>query len=829
MHILAKLPLVICLGTALSSPAFAFQQSPAQARQAATYVFDVPAQTLAASLHAVSKTTGVDIAFDPAIVGQRNAPGLHGTFSLERALTQLLAGSSLRYSYSSDNAIVIMPATPPASPSATSASSTNAVTTTLQAITVTGNLRSESLADFAGSITALTGHDLSQMGANSMQDYLQTIPGVSFGAMFPGFSNITIRGIGTTTATDQGQQTTGLYIDGIPLTEPYFNLATPDLDIFDIDRVEVLKGPQGTAFGTGAMGGAINYITNKPDLKTFENSFQAGLSHVNGNGSLGHIANGMLNIPVGDKVAFRIVVTDRRAPGYIDNVGTGVRNSNTTDVLGSRILATWQINDTTSLDWMTLYQRIKDADQPYTTAPLGVLQKDTAFPEFFNTSIVINALDFKHAFGWGDLMVRASTHNKIQHSASDATLSTASLFDDLVSPISFPQDASADGRTLEARLTSNTGGTIEWLVGAIYDNTHIFYDDYGFAPGAAAAIDTVYGAGLGSELAPDDHFYYAPLSVHGKQTAVYTQVSWTFRPRWKLTLGGRYYDTTVTSNSIDAGLFNYLSTGSTTPSYLVGSQKATGFSPMGSLSYDLSPNSMVYGLISTGFRYGGPNDNPATGTSSTPGSFGPDKLTNYEAGWRASNAAKTFRSDVSVYFIDWKDIQLRTFTPIGLAYAVNADKAYSYGIDTSFDWLVTPHLQWRGALGMNLAKLVGAFEQSADMVAPSGTPLPGSSKWQASSELIYTFEGSHHPFVSGLFQYRSKAAFDLFDQVPKMGNYSIFNIRAGAVFGGATYTFYIDNVANKRGVANGFVISPTDIQRFYLTPRTIGILVDFQL
>lgn len=703
-----------------------------------------------------------------------------------------------------------------------------AAPTKLASVIVTANLRDETYDRFAGSITPLTGTELDRIGAHSMKDYLGTVPGVSFAALTPGLSNVTIRGVGTTTGIDSGQQTTGMYIDGIPLTEAFFNMATPDIDTFDVNRVEVLKGPQGTAFGTGSMGGAVNYITNKPLLGWFDNRFRLGVSQVNGNGSLGHLANAMLNMPVSKDIAVRLVVDDRRDPGYIDNLGTHRENANTSNIYGGRFLVKWKIDDTTSLNWMTLYQRIKNSDIGFDMSIAGVMQTDTMVPQKLNTSVAINSMKFKHDYAWASFSVTASSHKKTQYLVRDYTIENSNaLFKGLASPVIFYQYAYADGHTAEARLTSHANNTIQWLVGSIYNETIINYNDPGYAPGASNAIDLIYGAGLGASLAPNDRWYKVLIRVRGQQSALYGQVSWAFRLNWKLTLGGRYYSTRVSSRHSNGGLVNYLLTGSTTDTVLMGDQKNDGISPMGSLSYQVNNRTMLYGLISTGFRYGGPNIQYAVGARSMPATFGPDKLTNYEIGVRTSNQSKSWTAGVTTYFIHWKDIQLGAITPVGVGYEINGGDAYSYGMETTYEWRPTRHFVWRGSLGFNLAKLVDPYQPFPGRVAPAGTPLPGSSKWQASSNATYDFGGKHHPFITATFQYRSKATADLFDLKPKLGNYSIYGLRLGFSVDHATFTAYVENLSNKKGISNLGVVTPTYLHRSYITPRTFGILSDF--
>ena len=787
------------------------------------HAYDIPAERVIDALKLVAQQSASRIVISDELVAGIRTPGLKGSYTTSEAFRLLLNGTGLQVRTVTDGSYVLE-RTPTAAAYPMAAKE-------LGTVTVTGDLRNQAADHYAGSDTPLTGGNLEELGATSMQDYLGTVPGVSFASVAgPGLSNITIRGVGTSTGIDQGQQTTGIYIDGIPLSEAYFNLATPDIDTFDVDRVEVLKGPQGTTFGTGSMGGAINYLPNKPDLGIFESRFQVGIDQLDGNGSIGHLAKAMVNIPITNNFAVRAVVTDSRTPGYIDNVGTGQRNANASDVFGGRLMMTWNIDANTSLDWLTLYQKIKDFDTFNDDSLVGTFENKSAFPQYLFTTALVNSMKLEHRFSAATLDVMLSGHRKTQASDSDYTSYFESLFQGMIGPIHAPQTASADGNTAEVRLTSTSDSRLQWLVGSIYDETSIKYADTFYASGATAAINQIYGGDLGNQLAPNNVFYCScgdsPMRVRGQETALYGEASWNFNPQWKLTVGGRYYDSKVTSSNLTSGFINYLSAG-VPATYVTGRQNEQGFSPKASLSYQLDKDTMVYALVSTGFRYGGPNPNPPGVFSAAPASFGSDKLTNYELGLRTSNEAKTLTASVTGYFIDWKNIQVREFTPLGLAYATNAGTAYTYGTEVSLAWQPDQHFEWQGGLAFGRAKLAQPYEQSSTQIAPSGTLLPGSSKWSGSSIATYRFDGTYHPFVTATYQYRSKATIDLFNTVPKMGNYELFGLRSGFLVGNATYTAYVENIGNAKGLTNVSLATSTDLWRYYVQPRTVGVIADF--
>ncbi|KAF1716367.1 hypothetical protein CSC74_11030 [Pseudoxanthomonas yeongjuensis] len=200
--------------------------------------------------------------------------------------------------------------------------------TTLDRITVTAGKREQSVREVAGSVSAVTGQQLQDIGAQSLADYIQSTPGVVFNQYQPGVSHVVVRGIASNSGNVQGQTTTGYFLNEVPLTEPGWTIVVPDIDTFDLNRVEVLRGPQGTLFGSASMGGAINYVANTADASGFDAAVEATVSQTR-NADTGFGAKAMVNIPIKQDVfAIRAVAQYRDDPGYLDNVGLGRDGSN---------------------------------------------------------------------------------------------------------------------------------------------------------------------------------------------------------------------------------------------------------------------------------------------------------------------------------------------------------------------------------------------------------------------------------------------------------------------------------------------------------------------
>ena len=234
-------------------------------------------------------------------------------------------------------------------------------------IIVTAGKRNEDIRQVAIPISAVTGDQLKAMNANSLSDYITRLPGVVFNDYQPGISEVVIRGVAATTSHEQGQTTVGYYLNDVPIVEPGFPIGIPDVDTFDLQRVEVLRGPQGTLFGSSTLGGLINYVANVADASKVD-AAASGLvgTTKNASGELNYAAKAMINIPlVADQLALRIVAMQRSDAGYLDNPGIGVNGSNDFRTRGLRGSIVAHLGETTKVSFLSSYQDSKLDDQTY--------------------------------------------------------------------------------------------------------------------------------------------------------------------------------------------------------------------------------------------------------------------------------------------------------------------------------------------------------------------------------------------------------------------------------------------------------------------------------
>ncbi len=705
---------------------------------------------------------------------------------------------------------------------------------TLDTIVVTAGKLKESVREIAGSVSAVTDQQLQDIGAQSLADYIQRTPGVVFNNYQPGVSHVVMRGIATSSGNVQGQPTTGYFLNEVPLTEPGWTIAIPDIDAFDLNRVEVLRGPQGTLFGSASMGGAINYVANVADSSGFDAAAEATVSQTK-NADLGYSAKAMVNLPIKeDLLAVRAVAQYRDAPGFLDNIGTGKKGANSSAVDGGRLSVVLTPSEGTALTWLSLLQNTDSDDNSYRIVGLGDLERKTALPEFTNTKVAVHSLRLDQDLGFADLTALLSYQKKQQDWRFDYTpvrgAYNADLGLDLTAPLYIASGGESRGKSIELRLSSKPGGRIDWLVGGMYfDSDKRLYEKLG-AQGAAAAFDRspLYGPGSGAVIAPDGEIFNAfGTQLSGSEAALFGEASLHFNQQWKLTVGGRLFRNKVRTTTTQEGFSTY-------PGAPIVSTQQTeedGFNPKVSLTWQASDDVMVYGLVSEGFRFGEPNT-AGLSTYPVPSGSKSDSLINYELGTRTRWADGRLLLDATLFYVDWKDIQLRLQTPDFFNYASNGGKAYSRGVELSATWRPVDAFDWQASATWQHARLDEDLLILYYGTAPAGSQLPGSADWTVSNLLTYHFDARFDPTLSLSHQYVGGGISDLNSAVPgvtpnRQGNYNLFDLRYRMTFGTTDVTLFGSNLTDKRGITRS-VTETNGVGEGLVRPRTYGVTVHWR-
>lgn len=693
----------------------------------------------------------------------------------------------------------------------------------LEEIIVTATRRAVNVQDIPFSITALSGGALEDLGADDLGDFAPTIAGLEFANFAPGLNRITMRGISTQT----GESTVGFYIDEMPITaDP---IAQPNVKTFDANRVEILRGPQGTLFGEASMGGTVRIIMNQPDASGFAGAVQATVADVH-NGGINFGIDGMVNVPiVEDKLALRIVGSIRENDGFIDNIASGEDDINDEELQSARVALAWTPND--KLKVTANFHHINNdvegsfiSNRDWEQSRFIDEPRDDASQRY---NLTIN-----YSLPWADFVSTTSyfTRDTLRVQDQTAGFVAAATAQGIPLPagISASQsnDIDYDIFVQEARLVSTQGKRLDWLIGAFYKNS-----ERTSVGNASSAPVVVIPAGI---------FAPVPIAIDPlltgddknefEQWAVFGELTFHITEQLHATAGVRYFEEentfTVNTGGFFAGPLPF--TGNSVA-------KADELTPRFSLQYDLSDDVMLYGTASKGFRTGGANPTkPVFDLFGVPlpATFEPDTLWNYEIGAKTLSFDGRLVINGAFYHIDWDEIQLPASAGGVFNGTFNAGSATSEGVELEITALPTDNVKLTFAgnytdaeldENVNLTTPLGSFP-----VAIEGNELPLVPKWKINVGAEY-----RHPFANGWIGYvRGNASFsperfNFADNNPaeELRSYQVYDLQLGLEKDRYEVVLFFDNLTNEV-VEYAFQTGPPlDVDRFINPgkPRTIGV------
>ena len=694
-------------------------------------------------------------------------------------------------------------------------------------IVVTATKRDESLRSVAGSISALTEESLDRINAQSLADYITRVPGVVFNDYQPGVSEVVIRGIASTTYHEANQSTTGYYLNQIPLIEPGFPLAIPDIDTFDLKQVEVLRGPQGTLFGSSSLGGAVNYVPNEADATMLDAGFEGILSSTRRAGEANYAAKAMINVPiVQDKLALRVVALQRVDAGYLDNTLAGVDGSNDLRVRGLRGSLVWTPAEGTKVTATSLYQEYDLDDQTYVVfGEPGKFDRPTNVLEYQDTEVMLHSLRFDQDLGFATLTALGSYVRKENDLRFDDSIFLGNDPRTGTPPLSGSAGKS-ETTYGELRLASNGDGPFTWLIGGNYTKLKSNSTDLGELAGISDYVDANPGQFNGqpsSVITPDDFIRRTVSNNRVEEIALFGEVGYTLADVLTFTAGGRVFEYKSRPR------LQYLpNLDLVAPfDYQPGTKKENDFIPKLSIRYQPSDRFMVYALYSEGFRIGGINVYSVA--AGTPLSFNSDSTQNYEVGTRFDLVPNTMSFDISAYHIKWNDIQARLFAPVTFdAYTVNGGGAKIDGVEAVLDFRPARFLTYTASISYNDARL---SELLRDSFAPgggyaAGTTLPGASKWTIANQLQLDLQDSPmRPRFGIAHRMLSKAPVSFSESLRK-GGYSIVDLNASIdIAPRVEVGAFVQNLFDTYGILNAPFAFAGSVTR----PRTIGATLRFNL
>lgn len=611
--------------------------------------------------------------------------------------------------------------------------------TTLDTVLVTANKRQENIREVAVSISRLGEQQLEAMNATQMSDYASYVPGFQVQSSgTPGQTQVSMRGI----AAMSPGSTVGTYVDEAPMgSNSLYQQATLyqlDLLPYDVESIEVLRGPQGTLYGAGAMGGLVKYTMRKPDTALTEFRLGAGVSFPrDGETGLNHRLG--LNLPLlDDRLALRASFARNELPGYVGNLVDGREDINGGSQTSARAALRWE-SEAASVQFTAMRQKVDSDDNavialdPGTRRPVSGLGNYVHVTEPFEKDIEHYSLTVEWDAGFADFVSatsHADTHTFIR---SDMTLSYGEypLVFQAMDPALQPGTAYLENTldlsqfTQEFRLQSKSGQPFEWLVGAFYskeegDNRqYVALNQMDGSP-LPAPWDGILGV-LGELEIPSTY----------EETALFANGAYRFGERFKLGAGVRFARNDQTfQQAVVGGVLLPIGVEDNRSSEDVFTWSLTP-------QFQITPDSMAYAKVSTGYQPGGPNV-VAVGL---PSAVDSSTLASYELGWKSAFAQRRLQLDLVAYQIEWEDIQVASQVN-GVSGLVNGGQATSRGVEAS--------LQWRLAGGLTLG-LNGAYndatldEDFPAIIVPLGDDLPGGAV-----EINTGLQGDRMPYVPDL-------------------------------------------------------------------------------
>jgi len=744
----------------------------------------------------------------------------------------------------------------------------NAAAGGLAEVVVTAEKYNSTIQNTPISMSAVTGDQLLAAGITTVEEVTQEVPGLSMRTAGPGLTEYEARGL----ASNGGAApTVGFYLDEVPLSPPALaqvGKVVIDPDLYDINRIEVLRGPQGTLYGSGSMGGTVKVVTNQPKLDTWEGSFQGTLSDTEGGSGNGG-GDFMLNIPLGNTLALRVVGSDSYRSGWIDRVvlnpfpeDTGitranvlaapveavVRDVNTENLYGARASLLFQPSDTVSIVATALYQRMvlggyDDFDSPPGPAYLAHYEAFN-IPEPIADTVHIYSLTATFDLGFADLISSSAYWDRAEHQTQDAsesaTFDNGGIYPDVAVPYSEVDESQQTSE--EIRLTSRGDDRLHWTTGAFVSDLHSLWQEYG-----ANAYFTQPGNPIGIVYESNN-----PYKI--EQSALFADGSYKITDTLKFSTGVRWYRYQSTQLEQEWGY----DTATPTPVAPTRTKAAdSGFNPRFNLSYSPTADLTTYISASRGFRPGGanqivppPNVPPHCAPGYSP-SFGSDSVWDYEIGEKARflNGWLTVNSDF--YYIKWTGVQQTVLQLCGYEYEANAGNGRSFGPELEIEaklsdaWLVTASGTYTDAKLTNpnatfltfLTQVAEHSDGTPYCVTTAGctAPIMNVPKDTASVALVYTTKVLQNYQLTARVSdtYVGSSYDEAYFFGFQLGGYAIANARVGLSNDKWSVNLFVDNFTNKVAelTANNtsFQFNIPGLVRYTTNqPRTFGTQVNYK-
>ena len=733
---------------------------------------------------------------------------------------------------------------------------------TLEEVVVTAQKVTEDVRKVPESISVLSAADIEVRHFTEIADLTRSIPNLSFSSQGgPGNQNIELRGI----SSGAGSSTVSVYLDDVSMTVR--NLDTQgqaEPSFFDVQRVEVLRGPQGTLYGASSMGGTIRYISNPVDLAAFGGSAYSDVSGTK-HGGVNYSERAVLNIPlINHELAVRIGVSTTHDGGYIDHYSpdTGAltrRGVNSDGQTAARVVVEWQPAPGLSIKPSLIYQADRTDDLNVVDIGLpDLLSQQKRVKESGKDTLVVPSLTVVDNFAWGSLTsVTSYFYRRFVRTVDGTAYNSGFLgsvyLDGAVPPIT-GLDGNLDGYLVgnvpspvyytvntkqisqEVRVASAPfaagGNPLTWIGGVFYSHQKLDSLDYENAPGISNVIATVYGTGVQNAVFggsfPNDFLYLQHKLYTEQQYAPFGELTYNFSSALRLTAGLRYIKSRISLNRVGDGFING------GPSVSDATIDGSATTPKVALTYDIDDSTTTYLTVSKGVRLGGPNrpvpitvcgsDLAALNLTAAPNGYSSDSLWNYEGGAKSRLLDGRLSVTADLFYIDWKNIQEDINLPTcGFDFNTNVGSGKSYGSEAEIKF--KPVSAWTLGLAGGYTHAVLTSDQPSLRIQ-NGDPIPGTPKWTADASTQYDIHitDALKGFATADWNWVGSSHGTVLKGDPDYDRpeYSLLGLNAGVDYDAWEFALFAKNVLNDQKIIQRPNLQSVN-RGYTLTPRTIGV------
>lgn len=758
-------------------------------------LFKVGRKPLAEALLLFARQAGISIARPPFSDSAGKSRAVVGKYKLEDGLRRLLSGTKYSFLRLSDTSvrIVKLPATEKLA--SADAAPEDMKPTLMPEILVSATRRNGYIQNLPYSITAVSGSQLTDLGRKSTQDITQFVAGIYTTGEGTGRNKVIMRGLSDGPFSGRVQSLVSTYQD---YSRVAYNAPDPGLALYDVERIEILRGPQGTLYGSGALGGLYRIVNREPALENSEFSVGSRVGFTRAGDPTSEISTVVNLLAIPNKLALRALAYHQIKGGYIDDTRLNIENINRNTTTGARLVAKLKPSDTWHAIFSVGYQQLDTDDGNYFNGALDTLERDNYLSEphkdgFLNVTGTIHA-----NLSWGNIVSATSWIGRNIDSLTDASTAVPILTGLNIRPSPFKIDRDISTITNETHVSSKAEGNFNWLFGLFLSHRSESILSNLEVPGAAQ--DSILGA--------TDQIYSEKLKEKLNEFAVFGEFTHNLSQRLYVTFGGRlfYYEADAVSDLDDIGAI--------APLRVTGQQRKTGFTPKLLSAYQYADNGLLYFQVSEGYRLGGVNlagltpieEIEVTGGPAFPpinaenpilANFESDRLRNYELGMKNSFFGKKLTLNSAFFYATWKKIQSYEYGFNGLPQVANIGDARLFGFEAEVLYQPSACFSLDANVSWNDSKITAT---NGNFGAETGSALPGAPNFSAAITVRKSFQLlGYNATITGDHAYVGGAQL-LFNRhgSPRMEPYHLTNFRISFFSDRWQFTAFVNNLVDTK-------------------------------